>query len=35
MNTTLFSTDTFGVKSAKYHGIIDWNNFRNLFTETR
>ena len=31
LNIPLLNTETFGTRSSKYNGIIDWNTFRNLF----
>ena len=29
LDTPCFSTNFYGTQSAKYHCIIDWNNFKN------
>ena len=32
LNTSCVKTDAYGTQSAKYHCIIDWNNFKKTFS---
>ena len=32
LNISYVKTDAYGTQSAKYHCIIDWNNFKEIFS---
>ena len=31
LSTSLYMTNTYGTHSAKYHCIVDWNQFKRVF----
>ena len=31
LDTPLYKTNTYGTHSAKYHCILDWNQFKRIF----